>query len=145
MKSVLWICLTLVSLKGCGQEFQEDLLEEVQYTVSSRGFYLQVTATPHLLSVQRERGEAQPKTLPMSAADWHAIAAEVQKVEPASLEHLQVDTDRSAVDRAAMAELLIRYDREEYLSQPFDHGYPPKALESLVNKMLGLAEPVERQ
>ena len=145
MKNAFWICLALVSLKGCAQDFRAEALEEVSYTASTRGYFYEVVATPTLLSIRSERGEAQPKTLPMPEKDWQALIEEVRKLDLHALEYMDTQIEGSSTDRVAMAEVSIRYDGEEFISPTFDDGTPPKALKGLVNKMLGWAGSVERQ
>lgn len=145
MKYAFFAFLALVSLKSCAQDFRAAALEEVSYTASTRGYLFEVLATPTLLSVRSETGGDEPETRPMSREDWKALTEEVAKLDLKALEYLQTQTEESSRDRVPMAEVSIRYEGEEFVSPTFDDGTPPKALKSLVNKMLGLAASVERQ
>jgi hypothetical protein len=143
MKYTFWICLALITLKSCAQEFRADRLEQIVYTVSSRGYFIEVVATPSLLTIQKGREASEPKSRPMPTKEWKAIAEEVSQIDLKALENMETDTDHSSVDRAAMAEISILYAQEEYVTPSFDEGTPPKALETLVNKLLVLAGSVE--
>jgi len=50
-----------------------------------------------------------------------------------------------ALDRAAIASLKVKFSEEAYESVPFNHGNPPTAIKAIIDKVLLLAESVDRQ
>jgi hypothetical protein len=51
---------------------------------------------------------------------------------------LEAPTSLRNHDGAAIATLGVSKDKEETISNSFDHGHPPKAIEALVNKVLSI-------
>jgi hypothetical protein len=56
---------------------------------------------------------------------------------------LKDPTQKRFYDGAAIANLKIRYQEKNYETTDFDHGFPPAAIEKLVNKIVSLAKTEE--
>ncbi|MBT8282230.1 MAG: hypothetical protein KJO86_00710 [Muriicola sp.] len=145
MKYTLLICLSITLFKGCSQEFKGELLESVRYSASTRGYYFEIVASSEYLMIKNDRNLKAYDRNPISQNDWNEIIDLLKKIDVYTLENIETETVKSSTDRAAMAELSIHYDQEEYNTNLFDEGSPPKAIESLINKLLVMAESVERQ
>jgi len=143
MKYTMMILLTFTLLKGCSQGSKDLPPESVRYTASSRGYYFEIMATPEFILVKKDRGSESYQRIQMPPKEWEGIIESIKDIDVTTLGTLKTETEKSAADKVAIADLSIVYDSSEYVSNPFDEGSPPKAIESLVNKLLVLAESVE--
>ncbi|QBA65468.1 hypothetical protein [Muriicola soli] len=125
MKYAYLICLSITIFKGCSQEFKGELLESVRYSVSTRGYYYELVASPEYTMIKKDRNLDTYHKTPMSQEDWNTIINMLKRVDVYTLENLETQTGMSSADRAAMAELSVVYDKEEYITNLFDEGSPP--------------------
>jgi heat shock protein HslJ len=135
----LIVLLTLISFKSCAQT--DDAV--ITYHAETRGFYYHVVVNKNNMTVQKNRGAEKGQELKMVPAKWEEIKEILEKIDVSQMENLKSDSTKSHVDAAALATLEVKLDEDNIHSTTFDHGNPPKVLESLVNTILSLSETVE--
>ena len=145
MKTITLIFLTLFLSKSCTNEAQNDLTNTtIQYTANSRGFYQKVVVMNQKLTVSRDRnGSKLPEEINISDADWTELVKAFGKINLEEIPKLKDPTQKRFYDGAAIANLKIRYQDQEYETTDFDHGHPPAEIEKLVNKIVALAKEKE--
>ena len=65
------------------------------------------------------------------------------KINLEEIPKLKDPTQKRFYDGAAIANLKIRYQDQYFETTDFDHGFPPKEIEKLVNKIVALAKEKE--
>ena len=142
MKAITMILLTVFLGKSCTNEAQNDLVNTtIQYTANSRGFYQKIVIINQKATVSRDRNEqALPEEIKISDADWKELVAAFGKINLEEIPKLKDPTQKRFYDGAAIANLKIRYQDQDYETTDFDHGFPPPAIEKLVNKIVALAK-----
>ena len=144
MKTITMILLTLFLGRSCA-EAQNDLVNTtIQYTANTRGFYQKVVIINQKATISRDRSEkVLPEEIKISDADWAALVTAFAKINLDELPKLKDPTQKRFYDGAAIANLKIKYQDKEYETTDFDHGFPPAAIEKLVNKIVALAKEKE--
>lgn len=142
MKTLSLIFLTLFLSKSCSNETQNDIANSViQYSADTRGFHLKIIVANHKAIISQGRGTENPsEEVAISDADWKELVTEFQKVNLDEVPTLKDPTQKRFYDGAAIALLKIRYQDKNYETVAFDHGFPPAAIEKLVNKITALAK-----
>lgn len=145
MKAITMILLTIFLAKSCTNEAQNDLTNTViQYTANTRGFYQKIVIVNQKATISRDRSEKAPKEeITISDADWAVLVAAFAKINLEEVPKLKDPTQKRFYDGAPIANLKIRYQDQDYETTDFDHGFPPKEIEKLVNKIVALAKEKE--
>ena len=145
MKTITMIFLTIFLAKGCSNEAQNDIANAtLQYTATTRGFFQKIVIINQKATISRDRnGEKSPQEITISDKDWKEIIGYFQKIDLEKLPTLKDPTQKRFYDGAAIANLKIRYQDKNYETTDFDHGFPPAAIENLVNKIVSLANEKE--
>ena len=142
MKILSLIVLTLLMSKSCSNQAQKDLANSViQYTADSRGFHLKIIIANQKATIAQGTGTENPsQVIAIADADWKELVTEFQKTNLEEIPNLKDPTQKRFYDGAAIANLKIRYQDKNYETVAFDHGFPPTAIEKLVNKIVSLAK-----
>jgi hypothetical protein len=142
MKAITIILLTLFLGNSCENQAQNDLANTtIQYTANTRGFYQKVVIINQKATISRDRNEATiPEEIKISDADWKELVAAFSKINLEEVPKLKDPTQKRFYDGAAIANLKIRYQDKDYETIDFDHGFPPEAIEKLVNKIVALTK-----
>lgn len=145
MKTITMILLTIFLGKSCTNEAQNDLTNTtIQYTANTRGFYQKIVVINQKATIFRDRNEgALPVEVKISDADWNEMVTAFAKINLEDIPKLKDPTQKRFYDGAAIANLKIRYQDNNYETTDFDHGFPPKEIEKLVNKIVALAKEKE--
>lgn len=126
--------LVLFSINNCEQENME-----LNYLAQSRGFFLKIELQGNALKVINQKGgetkERQLSKLEQEELKNIVTSSDFDNVEAS-------DSTKSHYDAAAMASLTFTLEGNNHEFE-FDHGNPPRKLESLVNKIITLSEIVE--
>lgn len=147
MKTLSLIFLTLFLSKSCSKETQNDIANSViEYSADTRGFHLKIIVANQKATISQGRGTENPSVqIAISDADWKELVTEFQKVNLDEVPTLKDPTQKRFYDGAAIALLKIRYQDKNYETVAFDHGFPPAAIEKLVNKIASLAKQTEEE
>jgi hypothetical protein len=140
MKKTIVLLLTLLFFAACsGQKRTEDNSVKLEYKAFSRGFYQMIRVENQWVFVTKRR-EGKPEVMKLSMNDWNDFQTMIQEMDLASLPNWKAPTDKRLFDGAASANLKITKQRKTVESPSFDHGYPPVAIEKIVNKMLSFVK-----
>jgi hypothetical protein len=142
MKILSLLFLTLFLGKGCSDHQKQNIESAViEYVAGSRGFYQKITVEKQMVTISLDRS-GKEKTVPtqISDADWKELVNFFKTIELDSLEKLKAPTEKRFYDGAAIANLKIIYKEKAYETKAFDHGFPPKEIEKLVNKITSFAK-----
>ncbi|UUC46350.1 hypothetical protein [Flavobacterium cerinum] len=112
-----------------------------EYDASSRGFYRKIVLENKELRVTKSRGDQElPTVIKLSDTEWNEIMTSFKKLDLKTVSELKAPTEKRFYDGAAMANFTIRAGNETYTVPTFDHGFPPAAIEKIVNKLNELAD-----
>lgn len=137
MKILSLLFLTIFLGKGCENVKAQDVETAViEYTANTRGFYQKIVVKNKMVTVSKDRnGNDKPVATKISDADWNELVNYFKKVKLDSLAKLKAPTEKRFYDGAAIANLKITYKDKTYETESFDHGFPPKEIKKLVNKI----------
>lgn len=120
------------------QEQQNPVFE---YDASSRGFYRKIVLDNKELRVTSKRDDmGEPTVIKLSDQEWNDILTNFKKVDLKAVPELKAPTEKRFYDGAAMANFTIQTKEGTYTAPTFDHGFPPAAIERIVNKLNELAD-----
>lgn len=142
MKAISIILLTLFLGKSCSNQAQNDITNSViQYVANSRGYHLKIIITNQVATISKGRSTDNPsEQIKISDTDWKELVDDFAKINLEDIPNLKDPTQKRFYDGAAIANLKIRYQDKNYETVVFDHGFPPAAIEKLVNKIVSLAK-----
>lgn len=146
MKAIGMILLTIFLGKSCSNEVQNDINNAViQYSAMTRGFHLKVIITNQMATISKGRTPEtmSQKQVKISDADWNELLVLFEKTNLEAFPDLKDPTQKRHYDGAAIADLKVRYQDKNYETVNFDHGFPPAEIESLVKKIVALADEKE--
>jgi hypothetical protein len=142
MKILSLLFLTLFLGKGCSDNHKQDInTAAIEYVAGSRGFYQKITVEKQMVLISSDRS-GKEKNVPtkISDADWKELVNCFKTIELDSLPKLKAPTEKRFYDGAAIANLKINYKNKVYETSAFDHGFPPKEIKKLVNKITSFAK-----
>ena len=137
MKLLSLLFLTIILGKGCDNATAQDMQNTViEYTANTRGFYQNITIKDQLVSVSKDRNNNDKAiSTKISDADWTALINDFKELKLETLKDLKAPTEKRFYDGAAIANLKITYKDKSYETTSFDHGFPPKEIKKLVDKI----------
>jgi hypothetical protein len=129
------LCISLC--KNCSSQTNKDLKDTaVEYTASTRGFYMKISIKDQMLTVSKDRNTSNPATeTKISDADWEELITAFKTIDLNGITALKSPTEKRFYDGAAIGNLKINYKDKEYESSAFDHGYPPTEIKKFVDKI----------
>lgn len=142
MKTLTILFLSLFLGKGCTKEQKSDLASAVvQYEANTRGFYKKITITNQTIAITKDRdAKDNGEISKISDADWKTLIVLFKAMKLENLPKLKDPTQKRFYDGAAIAKLQVKYQKKEYQTTEFDHGFPPAEIEKMVLKINALAE-----
>ena len=137
MKLLSLLFLTIFLGKGCHDATAQDLQNTtIEYTANTRGFYQKITIKYQMVSISKDRNNNdKASSTKISDADWAALINDFKEVKLETLKDLKAPTEKRFYDGAAIANLKINYKDKDYETTSFDHGFPPKEIKKLVDKI----------
>ncbi|MEM8522081.1 hypothetical protein [Flavobacterium sp. PL12] len=137
MKILTLLFLTLFMGKSCDSAKAQDMEAVViEYTANTRGFYQKLTVKNQILTVSKDRNsEDNAVVTKIDEANWNELVTYFKKIKLETLKDLKAPTEKRFYDGAAIANLKIRHKDKDYESNSFDHGFPPKEIKKLVDKI----------
>jgi PBP1b-binding outer membrane lipoprotein LpoB len=140
MKKGIILLLSILVFAGCsGQKKATDSTIKVEYKAYSRGFYQVVTIENQMVFITKTRDE-KPVAFKIPIADWKSLNMAIQELDLELLSQLKAPTEKRLYDGAFVAHLKIFYKDKIFETQAFDHGFPPKEIKKLVDKINILAK-----
>ena len=142
MKLISLLFLTIFLGKGCDTVTAQDMETVVlEYTANTRGFYQKITIKNQMLTVSKDRNNKDKAiSTKISDADWKELVSYFKDVKLETLNELKAPTEKRFYDGAAIANLKITYKDKNYETTSFDHGFPPKEIKKLVDKINSLVK-----
>ena len=142
MKLLSLLFLTIFLGKGCDTVTAQDMETVVlEYTANTRGFYQKITIKNQMLTVSKDRNNKDKAiSTKISDADWKELVSYFKDVKLETLNELKAPTEKRFYDGAAIANLKITYKDKNYETTSFDHGFPPKEIKKLVDKINSLVK-----
>lgn len=113
-----------------------------EYSTISRGVYKLISINKKQVSVVNKR-DVLPIIKTSNPKEWGKLLEAIKTVDVENISNLKAPSDRRLFDGALIAKLIIYYDDEKYESASFDHGNPPKEIETLVKEILSISENIE--
>ena len=113
----------------------------IYYEANTRGFFIAIKVENQTLYISKERGfkeYSDSKTL--LDEDWAEISKLAKAVNLEKVKDLKWPTEKRYYDGAAHANIIFESNGVQYPANGFDHGFPPVEIETLVNKIVQLAE-----
>ena len=145
MKTLTLLLLTVLLGKSCSNEAQNNLdTAVIEYIATTRGFFQKVILSNKKMSISRDRDGIQPtEEITISEADWKELVDYFQTINLEQLPNLKDPTQKRFYDGAAIATLKVHYQKNNYQTTEFDHGFPPAPIEKLINKIVVLSKEKE--
>ena len=112
----------------------------ITYEAMTRGFYEKIWVSKDSITVSNDRNKVEKVSVSTPQKDWSELTNLIKGIDIKQLPNLEAPTSMRQYDGAAFATLGIIQDKSEILSNSFDHGHPPKQIETLVNKVLSMRE-----
>lgn len=164
MKTLAFIFLSLFMTKSCHNQkdkaetaqpttvkteevetvIKENTLQEsdkIEYEAFSRGFFKKIIFENNQVMVVSDRNNADKgKVIMLSKEDISVFSKLLKEINLDGLQTLKAPTDKRLYDGAAHANLTITSKGKIYVGPGFDHGFPPAAIEKIVNKLLSFSE-----
>lgn len=119
-------------------------ITQISYEATTRGFYEKIWITKGSITVTNDRNQTEKVSRPTLQKDWNDLMTILNGVDIESLPDLEAPTSMRQYDGAAIATLEITQGSDEIKSNNFDHGHPPKSIETLVNKVLSMNDMAEK-
>lgn len=113
-----------------------------EYSTISRGVYKLISINKKQVSVVNKR-DVLPIIKTYSLQEWGKLIDAIKTVDVENISNLKAPSDRRLFDGALIAKLVIYYDDKKYESSSFDHGNPPKEIETIVKEILSISENIE--
>ena len=115
------------------KEIQQDYT--ITYSATSRGFFKEITIENSSVVIKNTRNDkgTEMKLSNEEKKDLYNILSDI-RLE--TLPYLKAPTQKRFYDGAPHATLSITVGEKTYETESFDHGYPPKAIEALCEKIL---------
>lgn len=117
----------------------------VTYTALSRGSFDFILISKSNISISKDRNLQNINEYSISTKDWEALNELIEAVNLDTFQELKPPTEKHTYDGAAHATLALQIGDIQYTTPTFDHGNPPKEIETLVNKVLSLKENTVKQ
>ena len=149
MKLVFGLVFIFLFSNECHQKdskksipFQDEI--SFTYEATSRGFYEMTEITKDSILFSNDRDLEEVEVSKCNTKDWSELIQLLKEIDVKSLSQLESPTNKHQVDAAAIATFSVKINDETYETNVFDHGYPPKPISSLVNKVLSMKEMVAK-
>lgn len=117
----------------------------VIYETSTRGSFEHIEVSKAEIKISKDRSLKNIETYECNPQDWKALNELLSNAVVENLDLLKAPTDKRLYDGAAHATLSVIKGDVVMMTPTFDHGAPPKEIESIVNKILSMAEIATKQ
>lgn len=139
----LFILLSLVFVDNrCSQSKINQEAISFEYSTQSRRNYKNVKINKKSVAVTNKKN-MPPLTKTCSEKHWKNLLNAIKPMDVENIPNLKAPSQKRLFDGAAIARLKIIYNGTTYETKPFDHGNPPKDIETLVKEILSVSENIE--
>jgi hypothetical protein len=145
MKNLILLLLTIIAT-GCATSLQNDSKDIViEYSAITRGRNMNILVRQGSVSTTSTVGSKATTTAIVSAAQWNDVIAALDKVNLDKISGLKPPSDKRAYDGALIGNLKVTVKDKIYESSSFDHGNPPAEIAEVVNKVIALSTPDNKE
>ncbi|WP_138432656.1 META domain-containing protein [Winogradskyella algicola] len=117
----------------------------VIYETSTRGAFKHIGISKSEITISKDRNLKEIDTFECKPKDWKELNELLSNSLVENLDLLEPPTQNRLHDGAPNATLSVVKGDVVMMTPTFDHGYPPKEIETLVNKVLSMAENATKQ
>lgn len=136
--SILFVTIFIGT--ACSSQKKADMTStQIEYTAVSRGVYKKIIVHNKTVSVTNDRN-ALAITSKIDDAKWNQIVSAFSALNLETIPSLKAPTEKRFYDGAAIGNLTIIQNQKTYQTNGFDHGFPPKKIEKLVQLLLDFAK-----
>lgn len=153
MKTLASFILGLLMLTSCNSQkavakkesvtkkemTKQQTLPVLEYEALSRGYYRKITIENHQVIVIAARN-VKPAIFSISDEDWEELVDLYVTVDKKGLADLESPTQKRLYDGAPIANFRVIEGDTIYESGAFDGGFPPQAIDKIVNKIIEIAD-----
>jgi hypothetical protein len=140
MRLLSILLVTIFIGTACSSQKKADMTStQIEYTAVSRGIFKKIVVHNKTVSVSTDRN-APAVTSKIDDAKWNQIVLAFSTINLESIPSLKAPTEKRFYDGAAIGNLTIIQNQKTYETQGFDHGFPPKKIEKLVQLLLDFAK-----
>lgn len=118
---------------------------KIIYQALSRGSFEYVEISESGVLVSSDRNLINSKNYKCYKEDWEAINSLINDLNLDAFEDLEAPTGKRLFDGAPHATLVIKQGDKDFKTPSFDGGFPPEAIEALVNKVISIKENAIKQ
>lgn len=124
---------------------KSDSVKNIIYKAQSRGIFEFIQISESNILISSDRSLKSTDKYNCEEKDWEELSRLIDAVDMETFQKLKASTEKHTFDGAAHATLAIQIGDLEYMTPTFDHGNPPKEIESIVNKVLSIKENAIKQ
>jgi heat shock protein HslJ len=118
---------------------------KIIYQVLSRGAFEYVEISESGVIVSSDRNLINSNNYKCYKEDWEVINSLINDLNLDAFEDLESPTGKRLFDGAPHATLVIKQGDRDFKTPSFDGGFPPEAIEALVNKVISIKENAVKQ
>lgn len=111
-------------------------VERIVYQANSRGFYEEILLSKDQIVIHKNRNRKHSISQKISKKEWEECLQLLSNIRIHKLSTLKAPTSKRLYDGAAHAFITVQINDKTISSSTFDHGYPPKQIKALVEKVL---------
>lgn len=111
----------------------------IEYSAISRGVFNEFIIKNNTISVQKDRN-SKPVVTELNKEMREDLMNKLDEIDITLLPELKAPTEKRFFDGAAHATLKITLDGKIYSTASFDHGFPPKEIKELCDKIVQYLE-----
>ena len=144
----LYSCTSLSSYKDSAENTKSMIGQNntaILYSAISRGSYQFIKITKDSISISEDRNLKKIELYPCSIENWKLISSLLNEIDPEELTKLEPPTDKRLYDGAPIAVLTIEQMGKDYSTPGFDHGFPPKKIQEIVNRILTIKNTLKKE
>jgi hypothetical protein len=141
MKKTALLLLVLVFASSCKSALNKENKNIVmEYEVSTRGSFKKVIVKEDATITFFDREGKNLSTQKMDKDVWNNLLDMLNAVDLKSIKDLDAPSNNRATDRVPSGKLTVINQQNTYVSNFFDHGNPPAAIQKIVKQMIEIAE-----
>jgi hypothetical protein len=122
--------IVLLFTSCSAQEKNDNAVFEVEYKAQTRGSLINIDFKGDSIVL---KSTTEDKTIVLSNAQVNDINSIVSKIKLSEIQNLAAPTNKRFTDGALHGHFSIKKNDTSYTSSDFDHGSPPKELQTLYN------------
>lgn len=134
----------MASEKLAKEETTKQVQQEciIEYSALSRGYFKEIKINKSTITVKNDRA-SKAVTKPYDENVWKNVMAKLDSIDVKTLPNLVAPTQKRLFDGAPHAVFKVTIDGKTYTTSSFDHGFPPKEIESICNKIIEISDKIK--